>query len=71
MFLWPARSWLRKGLEAGITLLIEAVWPKRRIMEVYLNVAEFDEGVFGVAGGGAALLGPRPRPTSGRSGRRG
>ena len=48
VFLWPARSWLRKGLEAGFTVLIEALWPKRRIMEVYLNVAEFDEGVFGV-----------------------
>ncbi len=48
VFLWPARSWLRKGLEAGFTVLIELTWPKRRIMEVYLNVAEFGEGVFGV-----------------------
>jgi monofunctional glycosyltransferase len=48
VFLWPERSWLRKGLEAGFTGLIEALWGKRRIMEVYLNVAEFDEGVFGV-----------------------
>ena len=48
VFLWPARSWLRKGLEAGFTVLIEALWPKRRIIEVYLNVAEFGEGVFGV-----------------------
>lgn len=48
VFLWPARSWLRKGLEAGFTVLIELSWPKRRIMEVYLNVAEFDAGVFGV-----------------------
>jgi monofunctional biosynthetic peptidoglycan transglycosylase len=48
VFLWPGRSWLRKGLEAGFTLLIEVLWPKRRIMEVYLNVAEMDEGVFGV-----------------------
>jgi monofunctional biosynthetic peptidoglycan transglycosylase len=48
VFLWPARSWARKGLEAGFTVLIELTWPKRRIMEVYLNVAEFDEGVFGV-----------------------
>jgi monofunctional glycosyltransferase len=48
VFLWPARSWLRKGLEAGFTILIEIAWPKRRIMEVYLNVAEFGEGVFGV-----------------------
>lgn len=48
VFLWPGRNWLRKGLEAGFTLLIEALWPKRRIMEVYLNIAEFDAGVFGV-----------------------
>jgi monofunctional glycosyltransferase len=48
VFLWPQRSWLRKGLEAGFTVLIELTWPKRRIMEVYLNVAEFDAGVFGV-----------------------
>lgn len=48
VFLWPARSWLRKGLETGFTVLIELTWSKRRIMEVYLNIAEFDEGVFGV-----------------------
>lgn len=48
VFLWPQRSWLRKGLEAGFTALIEGLWGKRRILEVYLNVAEFDEGVFGV-----------------------
>jgi monofunctional glycosyltransferase len=48
VFLWPDRTWIRKGLEAGMTLMIEALWPKRRIMEIYLNVAEFDEGVFGV-----------------------
>lgn len=48
VFLWHGRSWLRKGLEAGFTLLIEASWPKYRIMEVYLNVAEFDTGVFGI-----------------------
>lgn len=47
LFLWPERSWLRKGLEAGFTVLIEAMWPKRRIVEVYLNIAEFDTGVFG------------------------
>lgn len=48
VFLWPDRTWARKGLEAGMTVLIEALWPKRRIMEVYLNVAETGEGVFGV-----------------------
>ncbi|MEH6737007.1 MAG: monofunctional biosynthetic peptidoglycan transglycosylase [Sulfitobacter sp.] len=48
VYLWHGRTWIRKALEAGITPIVEAVWPKRRILEVYLNVAEFDEGVFGV-----------------------
>ena len=47
VFLWPGRTWLRKGLEAGFTVLIEVFWPKRRIIEVYLNVAEMGEGIFG------------------------
>ena len=48
VYLWHGRSWIRKAMEAGMTPLVEALWPKRRIIEVYLNVAEFDEGVFGV-----------------------
>ena len=48
VYLWHGRTWVRKAMEAGITPLVEALWPKRRILEVYLNVAEFDEGVFGV-----------------------
>ncbi len=47
VFLWPRRSWVRKGLEAGYTVLIETFWSKRRIMEVYLNVAEWAPGVYG------------------------
>ena len=47
-FLWQGRSWVRKALEAGLTPVVEATWPKRRILEVYLNVAEMGEGVFGV-----------------------
>ena len=47
LYLWPSRSLLRKGLEAYLTLLIEATWPKRRILEVYLNVAQFDADLFG------------------------
>ncbi|WP_234455354.1 monofunctional biosynthetic peptidoglycan transglycosylase [Thermohalobaculum xanthum] len=47
VFLWHGPSWTRKGLEAGFAPLIEVVWGKRRILEVYLNVAEFGEGVFG------------------------
>lgn len=48
VYLWQDRSWLRKTLEAFLTPLMEAVWTKRRVLEVYLNVAEFDTGVFGV-----------------------
>jgi len=48
LFLWDGRSWVRKGLEAGLTVGIETVWTKRRILTVYLNIAEFGEGVFGV-----------------------
>lgn len=48
LFLWPGQSWVRKGLEAWFTLLIESCWTKQRILEVYLNVAEFGKGVFGV-----------------------
>jgi len=48
LFLWPSRSWLRKGLEVTFTLLLELTWPKERILEVYLNIAEFGPGVYGV-----------------------
>ena len=48
VFLWQGRSWLRKALETLITPVVEAVWSKRRILEVYLNVAEMGEGIFGV-----------------------
>ena len=48
LFLWPGHSWFRKGLEVWFTLWIEALWPKQRILEVYLNSAEFGRGVWGV-----------------------
>lgn len=48
LFLWSGRSFVRKGLEAWFTVLIELNWPKRRILEVYVNVAEFGDGVYGV-----------------------
>lgn len=48
VYLWQGRSWPRKALEAGLTPVVELVWTKRRILHVYLNVIEFDEGVFGV-----------------------
>ncbi|GAB2523324.1 monofunctional biosynthetic peptidoglycan transglycosylase [Lysobacter humi (ex Lee et al. 2017)] len=47
LFLWSGRSWVRKGIEAWYTLLIEAMWPKQRIIEVYANVVEFGDGVYG------------------------
>jgi monofunctional glycosyltransferase len=47
LFLWSGRSYFRKGLEAYFTLLIETLWPKRRILEVYLNIAEFGYGTYG------------------------
>jgi monofunctional biosynthetic peptidoglycan transglycosylase len=46
-FLWHGRNWVRKSLEAAITPLMELIWPKARVLEVYLNVAEFGTGVFG------------------------
>ena len=48
LFLWPGRSFIRKGMEVYFTLLLEGLWPKRRILEVYLNVAEFGPGIFGI-----------------------
>ncbi|WP_409526498.1 monofunctional biosynthetic peptidoglycan transglycosylase [Nitrincola sp. MINF-07-Sa-05] len=48
LYLWTSRSWIRKGVEAWFTLLIELTWSKQRILEVYLNIAEWGEGVFGI-----------------------
>ena len=60
VYLWHGRSWLRKALEAGMTPLVEALWSKRRILEVYLNIAEFDEGVFGVEAAARHYFGVGP-----------
>lgn len=57
VFLWPDASWTRKGLEAGFTVLIEALWPKARIIEVYLNVAETGIGAFGAEAGAQRYFG--------------
>ena len=57
VYLWQGRSWIRKALEALLTPMVEAVWSKRRILEVYLNVAEFGEGVFGVGAAARASYG--------------
>ena len=59
LFLWPGRSWLRKGLEAYVTVLIELCWSKRRILEVYLNVAQFGDKTFGVAAASHRFFGKR------------
>ncbi|WP_084185034.1 monofunctional biosynthetic peptidoglycan transglycosylase [Desulfonatronum thiodismutans] len=48
LFLWEGRSFARKGVEAWFAVLIEALWPKRRILEIYLNIVEFGDGVYGV-----------------------
>lgn len=48
VFLWPSRSYIRKGLEAYFTLLVELIWSKERIMEVYLNVIEMGDGIYGI-----------------------
>lgn len=48
VFLWQGRNWVRKAMEAALTPAVEAFWTKRRILEIYLNIAEFGEGVFGV-----------------------
>ncbi|RZK45233.1 MAG: hypothetical protein EOO61_00635 [Hymenobacter sp.] len=48
VFLWQGRSWIRKGLETYFTFMIELIWGKQRILEVYLNVSEMGEGIFGI-----------------------
>ena len=57
VFLWPGRNFLRKGLELWFAGLMELLWSKRRIMEVYLNVAEFGEGAFGLEAGARRAFG--------------
>jgi monofunctional biosynthetic peptidoglycan transglycosylase len=57
LYLWPDRSWLRKALEAWLTLYLEALVPKARILEVYLNVAEFGPGLYGAEAAARALYG--------------
>ena len=57
LYLWSGRSWVRKGLEAGLSVLIDLLWPKRRILEVYMNVAQFGPDVFGVQAASQIYLG--------------
>jgi monofunctional biosynthetic peptidoglycan transglycosylase len=68
LFLWNSRSWVRKGFEAWFTLLIEADWPKRRILEVYLNIVEFGDGVYGAEAAARTYFGkPAARLTPGEA----
>ena len=60
LFLWPGQNWFRKGVETWFTVSLELLWPKQRILEVYLNVAEFGPGVFGVGEASERLIGKSP-----------
>jgi monofunctional biosynthetic peptidoglycan transglycosylase len=60
LFLWPQGGWVRKGLEAYATVWIELLWPKRRILEVYLNVAELGDRVYGVGAASDRFFGKPP-----------
>lgn len=60
LFLWPGRSYLRKGLEAYFTLLLESLWPKRRIIEVYVNIAQFGDGVYGAHAAAKKIFAKKP-----------
>lgn len=57
VFLWPGRSWVRKGFEAYFTLLIEILWSKERILEIYLNVIEMGDGIYGAEAAAQAYFG--------------
>jgi monofunctional glycosyltransferase len=59
LFLWPSRSYVRKAIEIGLAYLVEALWSKRRILEIYLNVAEWGDGVFGAEAAAQAHFGKR------------
>lgn len=64
LFLWPGRSFVRKALEAWFTVWLEQTWPKRRILEVYLNVVEFGPGIFGVQAASDVMFGKPARDLS-------
>ena len=60
LFLWSGRSFIRKGLEAYFTVLLETLWSKHRILEVYLNIAQFGNGIYGVSAAARRLLKKKP-----------
>lgn len=59
LFLWPSRSYVRKAIEIGLAYLADALWPKRRILEIYLNIAEWGDGVFGAEAAARTHFGKR------------
>ncbi len=61
VFLWHGRSYIRKAAEAVLTPMVELIWTKRRILEVYLNVAEFGEGIFGIKAAAASAFAVEPK----------
>lgn len=60
LFLWPARTWLRKGIEAYLTVLLEFLLPKQRIIELYLNIVEWGHGIYGVGAASQKYFGKDP-----------
>lgn len=66
LFLWSGRSWVRKGLEAYLTVIIESLWPKRRILEVYVNIAQFGDTIFGVGAASRVYFDKPPAHLSAR-----
>lgn len=66
VFLWQGRSWFRKGLEVYFTFMIELIWGKRRILEVYLNVAEMGKGIYGAEAASRAYFGKPAKNLTGR-----
>ena len=60
LYLWPSKSFLRKGIEAYFTVFIEVTWPKKRILEIYLNIAEFGPGIYGVGAASETYFGKAP-----------
>ena len=66
LYLWPGRSYFRKALEAYFTILIEVVWSKKRILEVYLNIAEFGPNIYGVGAAAELYWGKKPAQLSQR-----
>jgi len=60
LYLWPSKSFFRKGIEAYLTVLIEATWSKKRILEIYLNIAEFGPGIYGMGAASEMYFGKSP-----------